>query len=197
MSLVTATVHPATTHPQKPALSKCYDEHQHTRQYFLVICLSQYTYATKVYISSCVLRAWKTSAPLPLLTLMSPATLHRSTRARSPHLVTLIIIITKYIVHSTPSVAPKWLYRKLPSPQLQLKLFPPKGSEFKPQFFWRDEAQDTFPFRQLINLPSFNPLIWAMKEREWGSSPGFKQRLSTCSAHFWLQIKRLGSKVRD
>lgn len=123
-------------HPcQKPASSKCYDEHQHTRQYFLVICLSQYTYATKVCISCCVLRAWKTSAPLPLLTLMSPATPHRSTRARSPHLVTLIIIMTKYIVHSTPSVAPKWLYRKLPSPQLQLKLFPPKGSEFKPQFF--------------------------------------------------------------
>lgn len=32
-------------------------------------------------------------------------------------------------------MVPKQLYRKLPSPQLQLKLFPPWGSELEPQLF--------------------------------------------------------------
>lgn len=115
--------------------------------------------------------------------------------ARSPHLLTLVTI--KYVAHSSPSVVPKQLYRKLPSPQLQLKLFPPWGSELEPQLFKEMRHKILLLLGRWITCEVLKTPFEPWKEGSEAVQSRFTERPSTCSAHFWLRMKRLGSKVRD
>lgn len=97
----------------------------------------------------CVQRA---PAPLPVPTVMlgTPAQPHLSQGMELVKLTCQGALISSLPYNHEHKLFPallQWqLYRKLPPPQLQLELFPPRGSELEPQLFKRMRGPGYFSF---------------------------------------------------